>query len=46
MEESVLAAMHADLSERYGGAPDLRDPGLLDAALRTIRSSTATGARG
>lgn len=25
--------MHADLIERYGGAPGLRDPGLLDAAL-------------
>jgi len=25
--------MHADLIERYGGTPGLRDPGLLDAAL-------------
>ena len=28
-----VVAMHADLIERYGGTPGLRDPGLLDAAL-------------
>lgn len=26
-------AIHADLIERYGGSPGLRDPGLLEAAL-------------
>lgn len=28
-----VVAMHADLIERYGGTPGLRDLGLLDAAL-------------
>jgi death-on-curing protein len=28
-----LLAIHADQIERYGGAPGLRDPGLLEAAL-------------
>ncbi|MDL2279867.1 type II toxin-antitoxin system death-on-curing family toxin [Desulfovibrio sp. OttesenSCG-928-G11] len=28
-----LLAMHAILQERYGGAPGLRDPGALEAAL-------------
>jgi death-on-curing protein len=28
-----VVAMHTDLIERYGGAPGLRDLGLLDAAL-------------
>jgi|SRR5579862_5797295 len=28
-----VLAMHADLIERYGGAPGIRDAGLLEAAL-------------
>jgi len=28
-----VLAMHADLIERYGGSPGVRDPGLLEAAL-------------
>ena len=28
-----VLAIHADQIERYGGAPGLRDPGLLEAAL-------------
>lgn len=28
-----VLAIHADLIERYGGSPGLRDPGLLEAAL-------------
>jgi len=29
----VVLAVHADLLQRYGGKPGLRDPGLLDSAL-------------
>lgn len=28
-----VLAIHADLIERYGGSPGLRDPGVLEAAL-------------
>jgi len=28
-----VIAIHADLIERYGGSPGLRDPGVLEAAL-------------
>jgi death on curing protein len=28
-----VLAIHADQIERYGGSPDIRDPGLLEAAL-------------
>jgi hypothetical protein len=40
-----LLAIHADQIERYGGAPGLRDPGLLEAALyRPQRNICSRGA--
>jgi death-on-curing protein len=38
-----VVAMHADLIERYGGTPGLRDPGLLDAALYRPQSGYYQG---
>lgn len=35
--EDVLR-IHADQVERYGGSPDLRDPGLLASAVETPRA--------
>jgi death-on-curing protein len=32
-----VPGMHADLIERYGGPPGIRDPGLLEAALYSRR---------
>jgi len=29
----IVATIHSDLLQRYGGRPGLRDPGLLDSAL-------------
>jgi death-on-curing protein len=29
----IVSTIHADLLQRYGGRPGLRDPGLLDSAL-------------
>jgi death-on-curing protein len=29
----IVTTIHADLLQRYGGRPGLRDPGLLDSAL-------------
>jgi len=31
--KEVVLTIHADLLQRYGGRPGLRDPGLLDSAL-------------
>ena len=31
--KEVVLTIHADLLQRYGGKPGLRDPGLLDSAL-------------
>lgn len=36
--EDVLG-MHEDQIERYGGSPEIRDPGLLSSAVETPRAS-------
>jgi death on curing protein len=35
--QEVVLTIHADLLQRYGGRPGLRDAGLLDAALAQVQ---------
>jgi death on curing protein len=39
--EEVVLTVHADLLQRYGGAPGLRDAGLLDSALAQPKITVA-----
>ncbi|MGA2625173.1 MAG: type II toxin-antitoxin system death-on-curing family toxin [Bacteroidota bacterium] len=39
--QEVVLTIHADLLQRYGGAPGLRDSGLLDSALAQPKITVA-----
>jgi len=39
LDHRAVVQIHTDQIERYGGSPEVRDPGLLDSAIAAIEAS-------